>query len=72
MKAAFRCSRWEDEDYVISAFAPADPPWGDTPLGHTVRKHEGEAIAGWLNGLPANELRALAKLFPILADEKEK
>ena len=68
---AFRCSRWEDEDYIISALAPTDAPWRDTPLGHTVRKSEGEAIARWLNGLPANELLALAELFPILAAERE-
>ena len=45
----FKCTKWEDDEFIVSVLLDGKEPWEDIPIGPTVREKEGQAVADWLN-----------------------
>jgi hypothetical protein len=48
-KLVFFASRWEDDEFIISARPESAEVWKDVPIGGTLRKRDAWIIKDWLN-----------------------
>jgi hypothetical protein len=48
-KLVFFASRWEDDEFIISARPESDEVWKDVPIGGTLLERDAWIIKDWLN-----------------------